>query len=106
MYFFFFFGEHSKIFAPFRLQHKDVFDLIKTHNLYDSIHGVIVQLIELDNEKAIAMLLEKNKIAPDAVVQQLEQRQEFLYLVGRVAFAQRRNGSLKYFACFFSTWTP
>lgn len=38
-------------------------------------------LIELDSERAIAMLLEKQKIPPDIVVQQLDQRQDFLYLV-------------------------
>lgn len=69
------------LFYSNRLQHKDVFELIKKHDLYAVIHGVIVQLIELDSDKAIAMLLEKNSISPDVVVQQLEQRQEFLYLV-------------------------
>lgn len=64
-----------------RLKHKDVFDLIKKHDLYNVIHRVIVPLIELDSDRAIAMLLEKQKIPPDIVVQQLDQRQDFLYLV-------------------------
>lgn len=42
---------------------------------------MIVALIQLDPDKAIVMLLEKNKIPSDVVVQQLEQRQEYLYLV-------------------------
>lgn len=43
---------------------------------------MIVQLIQLDNEKAIALLLEKKKIPPKNVVEQLEQNQEYLYMVG------------------------
>lgn len=64
-----------------RLQHKDVFDLIKKHDLYNVIHRVIVPLIQLDSERAISMLLEKNKIPADVVVQQLEPYEDYLYLV-------------------------
>lgn len=64
-----------------KLQHKDVFILIKKYNLHNAIHNKIVELIKLDSEKAISMLLEKNKIDPDIVVKQLENHQEFLYLV-------------------------
>lgn len=53
---------------------------------------MIVALIQLDPDKAIVMLLEKNKIPPDVVVQQLEQRQEYLYLV---CYANISNFSLK-----------
>lgn len=42
---------------------------------------MIIPLLQLDSDKAIAMLIEKNKINSDIVVQQLEQRQDFLYLV-------------------------
>lgn len=45
---------------------------------------MIVPLIELDSKKAFEMLLEKNKIPPEIVVQQLEQRQDFLYLVNLI----------------------
>lgn len=38
-----------------------------------------MQLIELDSENAIQMLLEKNKIPAEDVVQELEGREEFLY---------------------------
>lgn len=64
-----------------RLQHKDVFDLIKKHNLYGVINRTIVPLIQLDSDRAIAMLLEKNKISPDIVVAQLDKHEEYLYLV-------------------------
>uniref|UniRef100_A0A1B0CTY4 Putative vacuolar assembly/sorting protein vps41 n=1 Tax=Lutzomyia longipalpis TaxID=7200 RepID=A0A1B0CTY4_LUTLO len=63
-----------------KLQHKDVFALIKKHDLYAVIHRMIVPLMQLDTEKAIAMLLEKNKIASDVVVAQLEAREDFLYV--------------------------
>lgn len=68
----------------YRLQHKDVFDLIRKHDLYCEIHLMIVQLIQLDNEKAIALLLEKKKIPPKIVVEKLdkEKNQEYLYMVG------------------------
>lgn len=70
------------LFSSFvRLQHKDVFTLIKKHNLYDVIYRTIVPLIQLDSEQAIAMLLERNKIPADVVVAQLQNHEEYLYLV-------------------------
>lgn len=63
------------------MQSKDVFDLIKKHNLYGVIHRMIDGLIALDRKKAIDMLVEKNKISPDIVVQQLEHHQEYLFWV-------------------------
>lgn len=63
-----------------KLKHKDVFDLIRKHDLYAVIHGQIVALIELDSDKAIIMLVEKNKIQPKIVVDELKGRPEFLYL--------------------------
>ena len=63
-----------------KLQHKDVFQLIKKHNLYAAIHKMVVELIKLDSEKAIAMLLEKNKLSPEIVVAELEGQEKFLFL--------------------------
>ena len=63
-----------------KLQHKDVFQLIKKHNLYAAIHKMVVELIKLDSEKAISMLLEKNKISPEIVVEELEGQEKFLFL--------------------------
>lgn len=77
--------EYEKAIAMYlKLQHKDVFTLIKKHDLYNAIHHMIVDLIKLDSEKAIAMLLEKNKIAPEIVVKQLENHQEYLYMVSLI----------------------
>lgn len=64
-----------------RIQHKDVFELIKKHNLYDEIYQKIVPLIQLDSEQAIAMLLQRNKIAPEVVIEQLKNHEEYLYMV-------------------------
>lgn len=70
------------IFGPFsRLQHKDVFGLIKKYDLYNDIHRMIIPLFQLDKVKTISMLKEKNKISTDIVVQQLEPRQDFLFAV-------------------------
>ncbi|CRK93735.1 CLUMA_CG007263, isoform A [Clunio marinus] len=63
-----------------KLQHKDVFQLIKKHNLYNAIRNMIVDLIKLDCEKAISMLLERNKISPEIVVAELENHETFLYM--------------------------
>lgn len=46
---------------------------------------MIIPLIDLDSDRAITMLLEKNKIPPEIVVQQLEQRQDYLYLVSIIS---------------------
>uniref|UniRef100_A0A182IX16 Uncharacterized protein n=1 Tax=Anopheles atroparvus TaxID=41427 RepID=A0A182IX16_ANOAO len=61
-----------------KLQHKDVFELITTYNLYGMVKDSIVQLIELDSERAIAMLL-KDKIPAEDVVRELEQHEHYLY---------------------------
>lgn len=63
-----------------KLQHKDVFQLIKKHNLYGAIRQMIVELIKLDNEKAISMLLEKNKIPAEDVVAELENHENYLFM--------------------------
>lgn len=72
------------IFFLNRLQHKDVFDLIKKHNLYDVIDRTIVPLIQLNSERAISMLLERNKIKSDVVVDQLKDHEEYLYMVNHI----------------------
>jgi vacuolar protein sorting-associated protein 41 len=63
-----------------KLQQKDVFVLIKKHDLYSIIQGLIIPLIELDNDKAMEMLLERDKIPPDTVVEELGKRGEYLHM--------------------------
>lgn len=73
--------QYDKALAVYlKLQHKDVFQLIKKHNLYNIIQSMIVELINLDSEKAISLLLERNKISSDIVVQQLKDHERFLFL--------------------------
>lgn len=60
--------------------------------MYDVIKRTIVPLIQLDSDRAISMLLEKNKISPDVVVAQLTQKggnEEYLYLVSWKWFGVR-----------------
>ncbi|XP_052869808.1 vacuolar protein sorting-associated protein 41 homolog [Anopheles cruzii] len=62
-----------------KLQHKDVFELIATHDLYGMIKDTIVQLIELDSDRAIAMLLRQKSIPADDVVRELEHHEQYLF---------------------------
>ncbi|XP_026843794.1 vacuolar protein sorting-associated protein 41 homolog isoform X1 [Drosophila persimilis] len=62
-----------------KLQNKDVFELIRRYELYDVISKLIIPLIHLDRDRAFKILLDKKKIKPEVVVQQLEQNQEYLY---------------------------
>lgn len=67
--------------VDYSLQHKDVFELIRKHDLYGVIKNMILKLIQLDSENAITLFLEKEKIPPEVVVEQLEQCPEYLYMV-------------------------
>lgn len=62
-----------------KLRHKDVFNLIAKHNLYDVIHDMIVELMDLDHEKTIALLLEKNRIPCEVVVEKLQNHELLLF---------------------------
>uniref|UniRef100_A0A0L8FIC4 Vacuolar protein sorting-associated protein 41 homolog n=1 Tax=Octopus bimaculoides TaxID=37653 RepID=A0A0L8FIC4_OCTBM len=63
-----------------QMKHKDVFNLINKHNLFDSITDRIVQLMEFDSEKAVILLLDNiEKIPIKKVVQQLEPTPELLH---------------------------
>lgn len=62
------------------LRNKDVFTLIEKHKLHAMIHDMIVELMQLDSEKAIALLLD-NKIPPEVVVTKLRDHERLLYNV-------------------------
>ncbi|XP_037957571.1 vacuolar protein sorting-associated protein 41 homolog [Teleopsis dalmanni] len=62
-----------------KLMNKDVFILISKYDLYSTIHKRIIPLIELDEECAFKLLVDKEKIPPEVVVEQLEQNQEYLF---------------------------
>ncbi|CAG5117731.1 unnamed protein product, partial [Candidula unifasciata] len=64
-----------------RLKHQDVFQLIHDHNLYDKISDKITQLMDLDQNRAVKMLLDNIEIIPaEKVVQQLSKSQRYLYV--------------------------
>ncbi|KAK9887593.1 hypothetical protein WA026_023476 [Henosepilachna vigintioctopunctata] len=62
-----------------KLKHKDVFTLIQKHNLYDSIHDMLPGLMDLDYKKTVALLLEKNSIHPETIVELLKTNEFHLY---------------------------
>lgn len=61
-----------------RLQNSEVFNVIKKHDLYANVPDKIVALMDLDRDKATALLLEKDKISPALVVQRLEKHDKYL----------------------------
>ncbi|XP_077978241.1 vacuolar protein sorting-associated protein 41 homolog [Glandiceps talaboti] len=66
-----------------KLGHKDVFQLIHKHNLFDSIQDKIVLLMEFDTEQATRMLLDNmEKVPIDKVVHQLGRipKLQYVYL--------------------------
>lgn len=58
-----------------------MFNLIQKHQLYNVIHDMIIELMDLDAEKTIGMLLEKNRIPPEVVVDKLKNHEQLLYKV-------------------------
>lgn len=62
-----------------KLKHKDVFTLIQKHNLYGVIQDMLIDLMDLDHEKTIELLLEKNTISSDKIVEKLRQKEQHLY---------------------------
>lgn len=65
--------------AYLKLQHKDVFQLITKHNMYEVIHDKILELMMLDCDKAISILLDKTKVSVEVVEKQLENHDMFLF---------------------------
>ncbi|CAG9814950.1 unnamed protein product [Phaedon cochleariae] len=63
-----------------KLKHKDVFTLIQKHNLYGVIQDMLLDLMDLDHQKTIALLLEKHTISTDKIVEKLRENESHLYL--------------------------
>ncbi|KAL1464836.1 hypothetical protein WDU94_004447 [Cyamophila willieti] len=68
-----------------KLKHKGVFEMIQKHDLYNVVHDMIEQLMDLGLEQSIAMLSEKDKegkgkIPSNVVVAKLEHNPMYLYL--------------------------
>ncbi|XP_044763027.1 vacuolar protein sorting-associated protein 41 homolog [Coccinella septempunctata] len=62
-----------------KLKHKDVFALIQKHNLYGVIQDMLVDLMDLDYKKTVALLMEKNHIPSETIVESLSKHEFHLY---------------------------
>ncbi|CAG9831675.1 unnamed protein product [Diabrotica balteata] len=62
-----------------KLKHKDVFVLIQKHNLYSVIQDMLLDLMDLDHKKTIDLLLQKNTISSDKIVEKLKENPLHLY---------------------------
>lgn len=61
-----------------KLEHKDVFQLIRSQSLFNVMRSMIVDFMTLDSEKTIQLLLENNK-NPEAIVESLKSHEDFLF---------------------------
>lgn len=90
--------------CAFRLKNADVFHLIKKHKLYGAIHDMIVDLMVLDYEQTISLLLDKNQVPSEIVVEKLQNQELQLYRVYYCSFfLQKRHFNLitiLVFGCF------
>lgn len=66
-------GRYDKALSMYlKLGHAAVFTMIRENDLYGSIRPMIVDLMQLDENKTVELLLhEGNKVPPDAVVETL-----------------------------------
>ncbi|KAJ8982241.1 hypothetical protein NQ317_013543 [Molorchus minor] len=62
-----------------KLKHMDVFTLIQKHDLYGVIHDMLLDLMDLDHKKTVELLLEKNTLSSDKIVEKLRQNDLHLY---------------------------
>ncbi|XP_040209124.1 vacuolar protein sorting-associated protein 41 homolog [Rana temporaria] len=79
------------------LRHKEVFELINKHNLFDCIKDKIVLLMDFDTEKAVDMLLDnEDKISIDKVVVELKERPELQHVYLHRLFKRDHHKGQKY----------
>lgn len=73
-------GDYSQALKRYlKLQHRDAFQLIRRHNLYDILEHSLVPLLQLDVRETVAILLEKRDVvSADAVVHELSDHSEYL----------------------------
>lgn len=62
-----------------QLKNKGVFNLIQERNLHGVIHNMILDLMNLDKDKTVALLLEKNQVPPEVVIEKLSDHEMQLY---------------------------
>lgn len=61
-----------------KLQHRDVFKMIRQYNLYGIMDKFLVSLMQLDSKETIAILFQKREISVEVVVQYLQRHSELL----------------------------
>lgn len=94
------------------MQHKAVFGMIEKHDLYNVVHDMIEQLMDLDIEQSIRMLTEKEetnssvamaklKIPSNVVVAKLEHNSMYLYLVSISNYSCKKKKTISSFPVWF-----
>ncbi|XP_046388340.1 vacuolar protein sorting-associated protein 41 homolog [Ischnura elegans] len=63
-----------------KMEHRDVFQLIKKHKLYSTIPDLVIGLMNLDSSETLNLLLDTEKIPPSTIVDRLNSHPDFLYL--------------------------
>lgn len=73
-------GNYSQALKKYlKLQHRDAFQLIRRHSLYDILENSLLPLLQLDARETIAILLEKRDVlTADCVVHELRDQSEYL----------------------------
>lgn len=61
-----------------------MFTLIQKHNLYSVIHDMLLDLMDLDYKQTIVLLLQKNTISSDKIVEKLRWNELHLYRVIKI----------------------
>ena len=75
-------GKYDKALAMYlKLKNKDVFQLIQKHQLHNSVYDMIEGLMDLDSDKTIQLLLDKDRISSEIIVEKLKNNPRFLYRV-------------------------
>ncbi|XP_050315516.1 vacuolar protein sorting-associated protein 41 homolog [Anthonomus grandis grandis] len=77
-----------------KLKHKDVFQLIQKHNLHSVIQDMLIDLMDLDYKKTVALLLEKNNIPTEKIIEKL--RPSSLHLYRFLDEYDKKNAKGKY----------
>ncbi|KAI4454815.1 vacuolar protein sorting vps41 [Holotrichia oblita] len=72
--------KYDKCLATYlKMKHKDVFNFIRKHKLYGVVCDMLIELMNLDHEQTVTLLLEKNNVNSDIVVDKLKNHELHLY---------------------------
>ncbi|XP_071450795.1 vacuolar protein sorting-associated protein 41 homolog isoform X2 [Hetaerina americana] len=62
-----------------KMEHRDVFQLIRKYKLYSSIPDMVIGIMNLDKSEAISLLLDTENVPPSAIVERLSSHPDYLY---------------------------